>query len=569
MVSKFDPAVIVIIFLAVVLPEKTESAQDFRALEGQVDEMVRAMLACKPKISGVTLAVVKDGQPIVQKGYGMADREKNIPATRDTLFQIASLSKGFTTTLLMKVLDKLPNVTVNTPVTKILKGDFSFNDAQLNQYATIQDLMSHRLGLPSHNYVRLKDMTRAELAGLFKYIKPKGEFRSTFYYNNIVYGLLTYITEVLGGDTWENLMSRELYEPLGMSRTTFAHALEPNETGVAVGYQSDRDGQLAEVPNELSRQWGKLGGSGAIMSTAVDMTKWIKFHLSEGKNGTGHRVMSSRTIRKNHEAKVTMTSSINKYITVPEFPTTFVVDRYAAAWRNGYYRGLETVSHTGSTFGYTAILMLYPDVDLGIFIGLNGEDPSVFSRTALQSFIADLVLGYEPWLNTTSVCTFPAPWKETRPSGRDGPIKKDLTPTKPLDTYVGQYSLPLYGALDITKNKDVNCTNCLRMTYGISIWDLYPGALPNQFIALGKGAVRLWNAVSVMFNVPSGKSKAASLQLLSFDSKDPPTFSRVKPQCQDGCKAHQSASDNSGSPLFCTPWMTTFLSALFFMQFIF
>lgn len=91
------------------------------------------------------------------------------------------------------------------------------------------------------------------------------------------------------------------------------------------------------------RQWGKLGGSGAIMSTAVDMTEWIKFHLSQGKNGTGHRVMSSRTVRKNHEAKVPMTSSINKYITVPDFPTTFVVDRYAAAWRNGYYRGMGAI----------------------------------------------------------------------------------------------------------------------------------------------------------------------------------------------------------------------------------
>lgn len=192
--------------------------------------------------------------------------------------------------------------------------------------------------------------------------------------------------------------------------------------------------------------------------------------------------------------------------------------------------GLETVSHTGSTFGYRAILVLYPDADLGIFIGLNGEDPSVLSRTALQSYIADLVLGHQPWLNTTTICTFPAPWKETRPSSRDKPTNKDLTPTKAVDTYIGQYSLPLYGALDITNNEEVNCTNCLMMTYGISAWDLYPGALPNQFIALGKGAVRLWSPISVMFNVPSGKSKAASFQLLSFDSRDPPTFSRVKPQ---------------------------------------
>lgn len=100
--------IIVTILLALVLPQKTQSAQDFSDVEQQVDEMVTAMLACKPKISGVTLAVVKDGKAIVQKGYGLANREKNVPATRDTLFQIASLSKAFTTTLLMKVLDKVP-----------------------------------------------------------------------------------------------------------------------------------------------------------------------------------------------------------------------------------------------------------------------------------------------------------------------------------------------------------------------------------------------------------------------------------------------------------------------------
>ena len=73
--------------------------------------------------------------------------------------------------------------------------------------------------------------------------------------------------------------------------------------------------------------------------------------------------------------------------------------------------GYNSVLHRGYLFGYNSQLSLLPDVDVGVFLALNGNDYTSLGRLLIHAFLMDLALDEEPWLNTTTVCTFPHPWR--------------------------------------------------------------------------------------------------------------------------------------------------------------
>ena len=91
-----------------------------------------------------------------------------------------------------------------------------------------------------------------------KYLRAVGGFRTSFYYSNLMYGLVTYIGEVLGGTSWEELIKSKLYDPLGMTSSTFTTIADPEQIDLAKGY-IDIDGDLMPVPFELSKYVHPVG----------------------------------------------------------------------------------------------------------------------------------------------------------------------------------------------------------------------------------------------------------------------------------------------------------------------
>ena len=87
----------------------------------------------------------------------------------------------------------------------------------------------------------------------FKYLKSRGEFRGSYIYSSLLYGIVTYITELIGGDSWENLVKKHLFDPLGMMSSTFVTTASPKDIAIAAGY-IEYYGELHSVPFEFSRQ---------------------------------------------------------------------------------------------------------------------------------------------------------------------------------------------------------------------------------------------------------------------------------------------------------------------------
>ena len=86
-----------------------------------------------------------------------------------------------------------------------------------------------------------------------RFLEPNKEFRSEFKYNNLMYGLLTHVTEVLGGDSWENLMKRHIFQPLGMTSSDFTHEIDLSRPDLVTTYQVDNNGDLRGISRQLHR----------------------------------------------------------------------------------------------------------------------------------------------------------------------------------------------------------------------------------------------------------------------------------------------------------------------------
>ncbi|WAR16645.1 LOW QUALITY PROTEIN: GIGA6-like protein, partial [Mya arenaria] len=146
--------------------------------------------------------------------------------------------------------------------------------------------------------------------------------------------------------------------------------------------------------------------------------------------------------------------------------------------------GWKTLWHTGTTYGYRAILSLFPDQDFGVFTAFTGDDP--ISDKFEYMYTADLMLGVDPWLNAKTICTFPEPWTSSVKSS-SSPPRKDIKPNRDIDLYCGVYSNEAYGNIEIYKNKS---ENVLMGRYGFALVALYPKSIADYFYAEGREFIK-------------------------------------------------------------------------------
>lgn len=519
--------------------------------EDKVTKYVNAGLGCHNN-PGLSLSVVKDRKIILAKGFGHRALDKLEPVTNETLFGIASLSKAFAATLLLKQIEENDSLSLSTKVKDILNRDDIFEGYLRSRYTTLEDLLSHRLGIPSNNNIRLDDtLTRANLVHRLKFLSPKGGFRTSFTYSNLMYGLITYISEVLGKKSWEALVKEKLFDPLEMRSSTFVTTAESKDLqNFAVGYQ-DRYGTLVPVPLEFSRRWGLLCGSGCVISNAVDMANWMIFHLNDGRNKDNKRVLDSSILDDAHTPQNSLSySSIAKYYTRPTTPVTLSHTNYGLGWRLGHYRGYPIITHTGSTYGYRAMVTLIPAINAGLFTSLTGDDPNFIFRTNIHLYMADLLLGHEPWLDNATVCSFPEPWK-TKPD--DSPDKRpvtDIAADKELSEYEGQFSNTAYGKIEIYLN---DSAGYLMAKVGYSRFILYPKSKADEFYAQGYELMEnIRDFSTLQFSFENGA--VTSLRIPSFESKDPPVFNRMERNASNGTerpKRSYNASDKTSLNILC------------------
>ena len=243
----------------------------------------------------VGIGVIKDGKVVFCGGFGYRNVEKQLKADGNTLYMIGSCSKSFTAALCGIFADK-GLVDLDTPIRRYVP-EVELKDPLANKECTLRDLLSHRTGLPRHEYSWYgTDFTREEMVQHMRYFEPSQPFRQTFQYCNYGYILAGYILERISGKTWEQLISEYLFEPLGMTHSTYYRETMEEDENHADPYEHDRERNDQTGMNLIpffaspveDREIGigtPLGPAGSIDSDAADMLKYVQMFLDKGKSG--------------------------------------------------------------------------------------------------------------------------------------------------------------------------------------------------------------------------------------------------------------------------------------------
>ena len=232
-----------------------------------VDDYIEAEMK-KRQIPGVALAVVQYGKIIKVKGYGLANVEHNVPVALDTVFRLASMTKQFTATAMMLLVEK-GKVGLDEKITKYLP-----NAPDTWTDMTVRHLLTHTAGLKGSPWrrvgrARLTDYTTDQI---FEYISelpldfvPGEQWR----YSDQGYFLLGMIIERVSGKRWRDFLTECIFEPLGMTATTVLDQWEIIKNRAAS--YTLRGGKLAH----LRRNWqDELPSGTGILSTVQDLAKW-------------------------------------------------------------------------------------------------------------------------------------------------------------------------------------------------------------------------------------------------------------------------------------------------------
>jgi CubicO group peptidase (beta-lactamase class C family) len=253
------------------------------AQSDKTDDYIRAEMR-KRNIPALSLAVIRDGRVVKEKAYGAANLELNLPATNNTVFLIASVTKLFTATAVMALVEdgKLsPDDKIRTLLPHLpLKW----------RNVTVRHLLTHTSGLPD---VSLGEDTDAVIAdtreGALKklpHMPMQGRPGAQWSYNQTNYMLLAMIVEKVTGKTFEQFLTERFFHPLGMTSTSFgdSRTIIPNR---ASGYtrferQTDKEVSPDRVWNYQNVFPSYLNSAAGVNTTAGDLAKW-DIALSEGR----------------------------------------------------------------------------------------------------------------------------------------------------------------------------------------------------------------------------------------------------------------------------------------------
>jgi CubicO group peptidase (beta-lactamase class C family) len=242
----------------------------------------------KWNVPGMAVAIVKDGEIIFARGYGVKTAGGSDPVTTDTVFQIGSTSKAFTAALAAMEVDS-GRMNWTDPVIRYLP-DFRMNDPWVTKEFTITDTLSQRSGLDEKWGTDLATLgySRSEMIHALRYAEPISSFRSEYAYQNIPFMVTAAAVEKTSGKSWEENLEARIFTPLHMesASTSYEAFLSAPDHATLHMLGLLPDGTLGPVlidPGwEFNNMTYTLGPAGGINADVKDMAAWAIFQLGDG-----------------------------------------------------------------------------------------------------------------------------------------------------------------------------------------------------------------------------------------------------------------------------------------------
>jgi D-alanyl-D-alanine carboxypeptidase len=302
----------------------------------RIDQCVKAEMQ-REKIPGLALAVIKESKVLKAQGYGWANVELNVPATKDTVFEIGSITKQFTATLVMQLVED-NKLKLNDKVRQHLP-----NAPATWNGITVRHLLNHTSGITNYNNLpgfevskKLKADSFLQEISPYPLMFPPGQAWS---YCNSAYNALGYVIERAAGKSYWQVLKTNIFDRCGMttSQSRDARIVIPNR---ASGYEFE-NGALINRDADLT----DVFAAGAIVSTVVDMMKWDPARLL---SQSSYEEMCKPTRLNNGRAV-----------------------EYGLGLRLENYKGRKNIGHGGSTSGFSASYQKFPEDKLTVIVLCN------------------------------------------------------------------------------------------------------------------------------------------------------------------------------------------------------
>ena len=366
---------------------------------------------------GCAVGVARAGTPLLTKAFGMADLERDVPATASTIYEAGSVSKQFTATAII-LLAQQGKLALDDDIRKYVP--------EIPEYGTpirIRNLLNHTSGLRdwgsvagiagwgrptrTHTHAHVIDILSRQRALNF----PPGDQYS---YSNSGYNLLAVVVDRVSGMPFAEFSRKNIFEPLGMKNTQWRDDWTRIVKGRAIAYTARGNGFAIDNPIE------NVVGNGGLLTTVGDLLLF-----NENLN-TGARLGGKGYVDEMHRQGI-----LNNGQTIA----------YASGIQVGTFMGTKSVSHTGSTSGFRAFLARYPEQQLSVAVlcNIGAVNPGQVGQQVARIFLS-------PVTATTTAAALPgsedpnAPGANAAGRGRGAPA---FTPAPAdLQSYVGEYYSP-------------------------------------------------------------------------------------------------------------------------------
>ncbi|BBK41834.1 serine hydrolase [Allostella vacuolata] len=433
--------------------------------DGQIERAVAALDGMARQVMetsglpGLAVAVSAHGRTVYARGFGVRRVGEPAAVDGDTVFQVASLSKSITGTIIARQVGR-GIVAWDTPVARHLPW-FALSDPWVTARVTVGDLMAHRSGLADHAGDDLEELgfDRRTVLERLRF-HPLAPFRTSHFYTNMGPTLAAEAVAAASGTDWESLADEALFRPLGMTTASMRFADFQARPNRAPGHMKI-DGRFQPLRQRMPDVQAAAGG---VSASANDMARWMAMVLDNGR-------FDGRTV-------------VEPAALLPAVTAQMVPGQtHAATARPGLAgfgfnvgsgaSGRTTLSHSGAFYlGTGTTYIMIPSARTGIVVLSNGSPTGAVEGLAMS--FAELVQYGQvtrDWQDAYGRMMAPmlAPVGEL--AGKAPPTAP--RPAQPLAAYAGRYASDYFGPLTIDA-RDAALTLTIgpaAATYRLRHWD--------------------------------------------------------------------------------------------------
>ncbi len=346
------------------------SRLDRAALQQRLEE-----LAAQHHVVAASFALL-DRDEVIEVATGVANLRTGLRATPSTVFQIGSVTKVYTATLVLQLVEQ-GRLDLDAPIARALP-ELRLIAPELTETITIRHLLTHTSGIDGDHFA---DMGRgddvlelyvASCAQLPQLYTP-GDMCS---YCNAGWSILGRVVEVATGKTWDGALRENLLQPLGCEATVTL----PEEAilhSVAIGHLPGEGADVtAPRPSPAWSLPRALGPAGQICATAADVLRFARMHLDAGRAVDGTQVLSAETVARMQQPHI-------------ELIDRMLGDFWALGWFGSDLDGGRTIGHDGNTIGQAAFMRLLPDHNVAAVLLTSGGLSRAMYEDLFSEVLAD------------------------------------------------------------------------------------------------------------------------------------------------------------------------------------